>query len=140
MKKIDLNNLELTEFTAKSDQKQHCYSTFPLYGAHGTESTAAVYFELDPGDTLGRHTDSAEELLLVLDGRVDAEIGDETGSLSKGEIALVPRMVPHNLTNNAQTRARVLGIFGGSNNIVATFEKEWLPLGTNTVDTSLLPE
>lgn len=138
MKKVNLNNLELTEFTGKSDPGQHCLATFPMFGAHGTRSTATVYIELDPGDALGRHTDSAEELLLVLEGSVEAEVDGETEPLSKGEIALVPQMVPHNLINTGKSRAKVLGIFGGANNIVATFEKTWLPTDSNTVDTSKL--
>ncbi len=138
MKKVNLNNLELTEFTGKNDPGQHCHATFPMFAPHGTESTATVYFELEPGDGLGRHTDSAEELLLVLEGSVEAEVGGETAPLAKGEIALVPKMIPHNLTNTGKTRARVLGVFGGANNIVATFEKTWLPTDSNTVDTSQL--
>lgn len=133
---VNLNQLDLTEFTGKHDSGQHCHATFPLLGAHGTEQTATVYFELEPGDTLGRHTDSAEELLLILEGEVEAEVGGEKGALSKGEIALVPKMVPHNLVNIGNTKARVLGVFGGANNIVATFEKTWLPVDSNTVDTS----
>lgn len=138
MKKVNINNLELTEFTGKDNSGQHCYATFPLFGVHGTESTATVYFELEPGDELGRHTDSAEELLLILEGEVEAEVGGEKANLSKGEIALVPKMVPHNLVNIGTTGVKVLGIFGGANHIVATFENTWLPTDSNTVDTSQL--
>ena len=141
MKKVNLNTLELTEFTGKNAPGQHCFSTFPLFGAHGTESTATVYFELEPGDELGRHTDSAEELLIVLEGEnIEAEVGGETAPLSKGEIALVPKMVPHNIINHGKSNAKVLGVFGGANHIIATFEKTWLPLDANTVDTSKLVE
>ena len=66
MNTVDLNNLELTEFTGKNDRTQHCLATFPMFGAYGTEHSATVYFELEPGDNLGRHTDSAEELLLEM--------------------------------------------------------------------------
>lgn len=139
MKKVNLNILELTEFTGKDDPGQHCFSTFPIFGAHGTESTATVYIELEPGDELGRHTDSAEELLIVLEGdEIEAEVGGEIGSLTKGEIALVPKMVPHNIVNHGKSNAKVLGVFGGASHIVATFEKTWMPLDTNTVDTSKL--
>ena len=140
MIKADLNNLELTEFTGKHVPEQHCRATFPLLGSHGTESTATVYIELEPGDTLGRHTDSAEELLLVLQGELEAEVGGETAPLREGEIALVPKMVPHNLKNTGKEKAHILGIFGGANHIVATFEETWLPLNTNTVDTSATTE
>lgn len=136
MEKVNLNTLELTEFTGKHNPDQHCRATFPLFGANGTQSTATVYFELDAGDTLGRHTDSAEEILVILEGTVEAEIGEEKGSLTEGEIALVPKMVPHNLSNIGKGKARVLGIFGGANHIVATFDNVWMPVDSNTVDTS----
>jgi len=126
----------MTEFIGEHDTGQHCLATFPMFGLHGTESTATVYFELNPGDTLGRHTDSAEELLLVLEGNVEAEVGGEVGPLTTGEIALVPRMIPHNLVNTGKVKAKVLGVFGGANNIVATFEKSWNPTKSNVVDTS----
>ncbi|WP_114777393.1 cupin domain-containing protein [Botryobacter ruber] len=132
----DLNTIALTEFTAKSKPGQKCKAAFPLLAVHGTSASAAVYIELAPGNELGRHTDSAEETLLVLEGEVEATVGDESGRLAKGQLAVVPRMVPHNLKNLGQDTARVLGFFGGANNIVATFDEVWLPTNTNTVDTS----
>lgn len=136
MTTVNLNQLELLEFTGKENAKQHCRSTFPLLGAHGTKNTATVYFELEPGDHLGRHTDSAEELLFILEGDVEVTIGEEKGKVSQGTIALVPQMVPHDLRNIGTSKAKVLGFFGGANNIVATFDEVWLPLNTNQVDTA----
>jgi len=136
MEKVNLNTLELTEFTGKHNPAQRCRATFPLFGAHGTQSTATVYFELEPGDILGRHTDSAEELLFILEGDLEAEIDGETESLVSGDIALVPKMAPHNLSNKGTTKAKVLGFFGGANHIVATFDQPWLPVDSNTVDTA----
>jgi quercetin dioxygenase-like cupin family protein len=133
---VNLNQLELNEFVAKADEKQHCKATFPLIGAHGSKQLATVYFELAPGDRLGNHTDSAEELLIILDGELTAIIGNERMPVSQGNIALVPKMVPHDLQNTGSTRARVLGVFGGANNIVATFENELSPTNSNIVDTT----
>lgn len=65
---VNLQELETTEFIGKEFPKQHCRATFPLVGAHGTQQLATVYFEIAPGDNLGRHTDSAEELLVILEG------------------------------------------------------------------------
>ena len=92
---------------------QHCKATFPLIGAHGSQDIATVYIELEPGDSLGRRTDSAEELLVVLDGELLATIGTTSASISKGGLALVPKMVPHDLKNTGTGKARVLGVFGG---------------------------
>jgi quercetin dioxygenase-like cupin family protein len=138
MIKADLNSLELTEFTAKSNPGQRCRATFPLLGAHGTQECATVYFELDPGEKLGRHTDSAEEMFCIVDGEVEVIIGEEKGKLTKSQLALVPKMVPHDVINTGDQKARVLGFFGGANNIVATFDEVWSPTDSNMVDTSQL--
>lgn len=137
---VNLNNLPLMEFTGKHVSGQHCRATFPLLGAHGTQKSATVYFELEPGDNLGRHTDSAEELLLILEGEVEVSVGEEKGRLSKGGIALAPEMVPHDLRNVGKGTAKVLGFFGGANNIVATFDETWLPTDSNVVDTAKAAE
>lgn len=135
---VNLNDVELTEFIGKTDEKQHCKATFPLIGAHGSKDLATVYFEIEPGDNLGMHTDSAEELLVILEGELMATIGQEQAQVKKGSMALVPEMVPHDFKNTGSTTARILGVFGGANNIVATFEKEWLPTHSNVVDTAQL--
>lgn len=137
MTTVNLKNLELNEFIAKNDPNQHCRATFPLLGAHGTRKSATVYFELAPGDKLGRHTDSAEELLLILEGEVEVTVGEEKGTASAGTLALVPEMVPHDIRNTGSSPARIIGFFGGANNIVATFDQVWLPAESNVVDTSM---
>jgi quercetin dioxygenase-like cupin family protein len=110
MTTVNINELELNEFVGKQDSKQHCKATFRLVGVHGSKKLATVYFELEPGDNLGRHTDSAEELLIVLDGNVDVIVGDEKRKVKKGALALVPQMVPHDLKNTGSTTAKVLGV------------------------------
>jgi quercetin dioxygenase-like cupin family protein len=137
MKKINLDQLDLMEFTGKDDCHQHCKATFPLIGLHGSLQLASVYFEIAPGDNLGRHTDSAEELLVILDGELTVSVGSESAIVKKGYVVLVPKMVPHDLLNSGGKPAKVLGVFGGANNIVATFEKEWLPTHSRVVDTAL---
>lgn len=137
---IDLNNLELTEFTADSNPGQRCKATFPLLGAHGSQDSASVYFEIDAGEELGSHTDSAEEVLLILEGTVEATVGKESAIATKGQLVLVPKMVPHNVKNVGTEPAKVLGFFGGANNIVSTFDHAWMPIGANRVDTAAMAQ
>ena len=134
----DLNSIELSEFVGKEDPKQHCRATFPLIGAHGSRDLATVYFEIEPGDNLGMHTDSAEELLVILKGEGLATVGTQQVILPEGGIVLVPKLVPHDIVNVGANTLKVLGVFGGANNIVAKFEKEWLPTNSNMIDTSKL--
>lgn len=135
---VNLNQIPLTEFTAPGNLGQRCKATFPLIGVHGTKNSATVYFELNPNEQLGTHTDSAEEIILVLEGSVEATVGGEKQIASKGQLLLIPKMLPHNLENIGSEPAKILGFFGGSNNIVATFEQVWEPTGSNMVNTSAL--
>lgn len=85
--------------------------TFPFSSATGCADTAAVYLVFEPGGALPEHTDSAEEWLLVLEGTVEATVGEETGILEQGQLALVPALVPHSARNAGDGQARVLGFF-----------------------------
>jgi quercetin dioxygenase-like cupin family protein len=101
---------------------------FPLHSAVGTASTATVLFELDPGVELPVHTDSAEELLIVLQGTGEARIGDEVGLLETHQLALVPAMAPHGIRNVGDDVLRVLGTFSSST-VVSTFDEPFEPGG-----------
>jgi quercetin dioxygenase-like cupin family protein len=96
--------------------------SFPVSSATGTASTATVLFELDPGAVLETHTDSAEELLIIVQGTAEARIGDEVGRLETHQVGLVPPMAPHGLRNIGDDVLRVLGTFSAST-VVSTFEQ-----------------
>jgi quercetin dioxygenase-like cupin family protein len=68
------------------------------------------------------HTDSAEELLIVVQGTAEARIGDEVGRLERHQVGLVPPMAPHGLRNIGDDVLRVFGTFSAST-VVSTFER-----------------
>ena len=105
---------------------------FPVSSATGTASTATVLFELDPGAELAVHTDSAEELLIILQGTAEARVGDETGRLETHQVGLVPPMAPHGLRNIGEDVLRVLGTFSAST-VVSTFEQPFEENGPDVV-------
>jgi quercetin dioxygenase-like cupin family protein len=129
-----LEELELMEGWYEGDPTMRVKVNFPFFLGSGTKSTAVVYFELDPGCRLGTHTDSAEEILLVLEGEAEVSLGDERGRLSAGEMALVPAMVPHALRNAGDETVRVVGFFS-SNVVVSTFDEPMMPFGQRVVGT-----
>ena len=104
---------------------------FPLSSGTGTASTAVVLLEFEPAGELATHTDSAEELLLVIEGSAEATVGGEVGRLEAGDIALVPALTPHGLRNVGDDTLRVVGFFSSSTNI-AVFEGP-LPTGDRVV-------
>lgn len=109
-------------------------AAWPVHRGTGARSTAAVYFELAAGMRLGTHTDSAEEVLVVLDGEVEIVVGDERRRASAGTLAVVPAEVPHDVRGIGQSPARVAGIFP-SNTVVSVFDDEWVPYGTRVLGT-----
>ena len=60
------------------------------------------------------HTDSAEEILYLVAGEAEAEVGDEHGRLTAGDLAVIPAMVPHGLLNVGDETVKVVGFFSES--------------------------
>ncbi|MBD0330205.1 MAG: cupin domain-containing protein, partial [Thermoleophilia bacterium] len=122
---VDLNTVELQENPMPGGSIR---VEFPLSSALGTAASAAVLFELEPGNALATHTDSSEELLLVLGGEGEAHVGGETGRLREGQLAVVPPLAPHGIRNVGDTTLRVLGFFAGST-VVSVFDDRLGPEG-----------
>jgi quercetin dioxygenase-like cupin family protein len=124
--------LELTEAWLDTDPRKRVRFGFPISGATGAEHTAVVYFEVAPGERLGTHTDSAEEILYIVAGEGEAEVGDERGRVRAGDLAMVPAMVPHGIVNTGDDPLKVVGFFCESE-ITSTFEAPLQPIGLATV-------
>lgn len=107
--------------------------TFPINKWTGSNDSAVVYFEIEPGDRLARHTDSAEEVLYVVSGEAEAEIGDERGRISAGDLAVIPAMVPHGLVNVGDQPVKVVGFFSESE-ILSTFDEPMQPIGASVLN------
>jgi quercetin dioxygenase-like cupin family protein len=139
MLKINLEALEkMTIYGADDDPNRRVTGSFALYSAAGTKSGSVVYFELESGRELGTHTDSAEEIVYIVDGTLEVTTGKEKNKISRGELGVVPVMEPHNFRNVGSNTAKVVGFFS-SPNIVSTFEKVFLPPNIKEFDTTKLP-
>jgi quercetin dioxygenase-like cupin family protein len=123
-----LSDIELMEGSYENDPAMHVKVNFPFSAATGAKNTAVVYFELEPGHRLGTHTDSAEEILLFLEGTAEVFVGEEQGQVSAGEMALVPAMVPHSMRNVGDETLRVVGFFPSST-VMSTFDQPIVPTG-----------
>jgi quercetin dioxygenase-like cupin family protein len=123
-----IDELELMEVSYEDNPTMHLRVNFPFYVGTGTKNTAVVYFEIEPNCGLGMNADSTEEIVLVLEGEAEATVGDESGRVSAGEMAVLPAMVPHGFRNVGNETVRVVGFF--SRNVVAsTFDWPLMPFG-----------
>jgi quercetin dioxygenase-like cupin family protein len=134
MKTVDLNTIALRQVWYEDDAAMRIRVEFPFYAATGNESSAVVYFEIEPGHYLGTHTDSAEEIVLLLAGTVEASLGDETGRLTAGQAVLIPAMVPHGIRNVGQETARCVGFFSAAT-VASTFDQPMMPFGDREIGT-----
>ena len=100
MSGIQTDALPLMRFTQQGDPDNAVAAAWPVYWATGAASTAAVYVELEPGMRLPRHTDSAEELLVILDGEIEATVGERRLRAGAGGLVLIPAMAPHGAINS----------------------------------------
>jgi quercetin dioxygenase-like cupin family protein len=134
MHTVHTRQLELLPAHHRSDERNVVNAAWPLHHGTGSRSTAAVYFELERGMRLGRHTDSAEEVLVVLAGEVEVVVGEERRRLQAGAMAVVPAEEPHDVIGAGESTARVTGVFPSST-VVSVFDDEWAPYGTRVLGT-----
>jgi quercetin dioxygenase-like cupin family protein len=134
MHAVQTTELELMPAHHRDDPANVVQAAWPVHRGTGARSTATVYFELAPGMRLGTHTDSAEEVLVVLSGEVEITVADERRRAGAGAIAVVPAEVPHDVRATGHATARVAGVFPSST-VVSVFDDEWVPYGTRVLGT-----
>ncbi len=136
---VQLAERDLVDISSETDETRRIRVDFPISSIAGAASTAVVYVVLEPGVHTGLHTDSAEEIVLILSGRAEAIVGDERGELSAGGLGLVPALVPHDVRNIGEETVRVVGFFS-SGIVVSVFDDPLMPAGKRVVGTPLPEE
>ena len=131
---VKTTELELVEGWFDSAQEQmRVRVAFPINKWAGARDSAVVYIEVKPGDRLARHTDSAEEILYIVAGEAEAEVGDQRSRISKGDLVVIPAMVPHSLLNVGTETVKVVGFFSEAE-IISTFREPVQPFGVTVMN------
>ena len=85
---------------------------FEILQTTGRSQTAVM--NLAPGQASGSgaqaHPDS-DQILIVLDGEVLAEVADEQARMRAGDVVVVPAGVNHRFQNVADTPARTVSVY-----------------------------
>jgi quercetin dioxygenase-like cupin family protein len=118
-------NEDLSDAWIDGDETAHWRST----SGHTGAGSGSSLLEVDPGCRLPRHTDSAEETIVVVDGRAVVTVGDEEAVVPAGGVALVPECVPHEVRNGSpDERLRFVALYAGTD-VVTTYEQPIQPGG-----------
>jgi quercetin dioxygenase-like cupin family protein len=95
---------------------------------HAGAASGSALLEVPRGCQLPRHTDSAEETIVVVAGQANVTVGDESEEIGVGEAALVPRDVPHHVDNLGNAPLRFVALYAAPE-VVTSYEEEVQPDG-----------
>ncbi len=84
-------------------------------GQKGSEATSVGDVAIDSGGAVPTHIHPTEEAMVILEGDLDAVLGDEIIPVSQGQTVLAPPGVRHGFINRSGAPARVLAIFPTAN-------------------------
>jgi mannose-6-phosphate isomerase-like protein (cupin superfamily) len=79
-----------------------------------TEESQTAMMTLGPGDSTGEKAEAhkkSEQVLLMLEGELMGEVGDERPALRKGDVIIVPAGVKHRFTNRGNKPAGTFNVY-----------------------------
>lgn len=130
---VDFKNLELRDFWHDEAPRERGRGSLPFGAADGAAQLSVVYLEIAPGDHFGLHTDSADELVIIVSGDAVVTAGGASAELDAGMAAVIPALTPHSYTNISAEPLRILAIFAGSP-VTSAFQYPLQPWGARTVE------
>ncbi len=77
----------------------------------GARSSGSSIIVVPRGCRLPRHTDSAEETIVIVGGDAEVEVGEERARVSAGGIVLVPADVAHEVRNAGREDLRFVAVY-----------------------------
>lgn len=126
---VDSGRLELSDSWQDGDETARWRSGPGHSPSQGARSSGSSLLEVDPGNRLPRHTDSAEEMIVVLTGTAEIHVADEHARVEAGGLAVVPKLVPHEVCNAGEGVLRFAAIYAEPD-VVTRYERPVQPDGT----------
>ncbi len=80
-------------------------------GELGARSLTVGDVMVSPGSGVPTHVHPTEEAMVILDGELEAMLGDETVTVAPGQTVLAPAGVKHGFVNRTGSNARLMAIF-----------------------------
>jgi quercetin dioxygenase-like cupin family protein len=108
---LNVDQLQRGEVWGAEDASIHWKGGFFAYGGAGSEESATIYFELEPGKRLGRHTDTTEETQLILSGTGELRLDSGAYPMRPGDVIALTVGTFHDLVNTGTEPLRVVAFF-----------------------------
>ena len=84
-------------------------------GSLGAESLSVGDVTVAPGGQVPTHIHPTEEAMVILEGELQAMLGDEVIDVKEGQVVLAPAGVRHGFVNKSSASARIMAIFPTAN-------------------------
>src|SRR3954470_6271637 len=123
---LDLAQLDLIEAWSKADPSERVRFTFVVNAETGSDRCALAYVELSPGGAVPRHTDSADEFVIVLTGEVEVEIDGEPTTGAEGALVPFAAGVGQRIESAPERNARLVLFFDRPSRAVS-FDEPLMP-------------
>jgi len=120
---------DLTEAWIEGDDAARWRSASGHGPDQGARSSGSSLLEVDPGKRLPRHTDSAEETIVVVSGKAAVTVESREEVVAAGQVAWVPANAPHEVRNAGVDVLRFAAVYA-STDVVTTYESEVQPDGS----------
>ncbi len=79
---------------------------------HGSRSLWLGHLEVGPGATVTTHVHpDTEEAMVIVEGHLEAILGDEVVTLGPGDTVLAPAGIKHGFVNRSTEQAALLALF-----------------------------
>jgi quercetin dioxygenase-like cupin family protein len=133
---VNVSELELDHDWSDERPDVSSRSAFATHWLKGATDSSVAYFELDPGQSIGRHIHSCEETIVVLDGEVEISVADESAVVTSGGMGVAPARAPHNARCVGDGVARCLGFFSSAS-VVSVYDDLLQPGNTHRSGTPI---
>ena len=80
-------------------------------GSTGAQSLSVGDVSLAPGGRVPIHIHPTEEAMVILEGALEAVLGDDSLTVKVGQTILAPAGVKHGFVNRSGDTARIMAIF-----------------------------
>ena len=80
-------------------------------GELGADSLTVADLTLSPASKVPTHIRPTEEAMVILEGELDAILGDQVIKVTAGQTVLAPAQVRHGFVNRSSAPARLMAIF-----------------------------
>jgi quercetin dioxygenase-like cupin family protein len=122
-------DLDLSDAWQEGDDTARWRSAPGHMPSNGARASGSSVLEVPAGCRLPRHTDSAEETIVVIAGTAEVIVGAESAQVAAGGLALVPEDVPHEVRNAGEGTLRFAAVYAEPD-VVTTYEREVQPDGS----------